>query len=303
MTERILLKVLLGSRGLGIHSEDSDYDWCEVFIPEERFLFGLDNEKITNEHAKDKDVARFPLQKFLLLIFKSNPNILDILFSPKKNWDKVDPLWMPIYDKRYSFLSKKVSHSYIGFARSQLSRIETHRGWLLHPPKKKPSRADFGLPECSTVSKEHREALLSLPDKYIVDHTKDMARGEKGFASALKNWKQYETWKKERNTERAALEAKFGYDTKHATHLFRVLIQGREILESGEVYVDRTDIDADMLRGVRKGALSYDQLIERTEEMKTAIAKAEANTTLPDTPSYKEIDALCIEVVKRSFGI
>lgn len=303
MTERILIRVLIGSRGIGIHSEDSDYDWAEVFIPEDRILLGLDSEKIYNKHSEEKDVATFPLQKFLHLCFKNNPSILDILFASKKNWDKNDPLWMIIYNKRHNFLSKRVADSYIGYARSQLGRIETHRAWLLNPPKRKPSRADFGLPECSTVAKEHREAMLSLPNKYIADHTKELAKGEKGFASSLQNWNQYEHWKKTRNPARAELEARFGYDTKHAVHLFRLLIQGREILESGELWVDRTNIDANKLKLVRNGGLTYDQLIESTEAMKAEIKEAEQNTTLPDKPSYDEINALCIEVIKRSFGV
>lgn len=303
MSERILIRVLVGSRGIGIHSEDSDEDFAEVFIPGDGILLGLNTEKIYNKHGDEEDIARFPIQKFLHLCFKNNPSILDILFSPIKNWRENDPLWMIIYNRRHRFLSKRVADTYIGYARSQLSRIETHRSWLLNPPKKKPSRADFNLPECSTVDREHREALLSLPDKYIAAHVKELAKGERGFASALRNWNQYEHWKKTRNPTRAQLEEKYGYDTKHAVHLFRLLIQGREILETGELYVDRTDIDADMLRAVRNGSLTYDELMERTEEMRAAIKEAEQNTTLPDKPSFDEINALCIEVIKRSFSV
>jgi len=135
MSERILIKVLVGSRGMGLHSENSDEDFAEVFIPDENILLGLNNEKIYNKHSDETDVARFPIQKFLHLCFKNNPSILDILFSPEKNWQKVDRLWWPIYNERHEFLSKKIANTYIGYAKSQLSRIKRHRGWLLNPPK------------------------------------------------------------------------------------------------------------------------------------------------------------------------
>ncbi len=99
------------------------------------------------------------------------------------------------------------------------------------------------------------------------------------------------------------MEAKYGYDTKHAMHLFRLLIQGREILEYGDLNVDRTDIDADLLKSVRAGELSYDQLMEQVEEMRAAIKESEENTTLPDQPNFEEVNQLCIETIKHSLTV
>jgi len=39
------------------------------------------------------------------------------------------------------------------------------------------------------------------------------------------------------------LEAKFGFDTKHAMHLIRLLRMAREILETGVVHVKRPDAE------------------------------------------------------------
>jgi len=301
MSEKILIKTLIGSRAIGIASEDSDYDWAEVFIPEKSILLGLKAEKIYSKHSEEEDSSRYPIQKFLYLCYNNNPSILDILFSPENHWQTTSAIWKNlIYPNRHKFLSKAVANTYIGYATSQLKRIETHRSWLLNPPKKKPLRPDFGLPECTTIVKEYRQAMLSLPDKFINSDYQEIARKELAYDSTKKNWDMYERWKRERNPERAELEAKFGYDTKHAVHLFRLLIQGCEILEHKELRVDRTEIDASMLRGVRNGYLTYDQLMKKVTELQDKIHKAEETSTLPDKPDYEMINNLCIEIVEQS---
>jgi hypothetical protein len=167
------------------------------------------------------------------------------------------------------------------------------------PPKNKPERERFGLPGHSTIPGEFREAVLSIPQKYLAPEVQEMARGEKGFEMAMRDWNQYENWKKTRNPERAELEAKYGYDTKHAMHLFRLLIQGREILETCELRVDRTGIDADKLKEVRSGTLTYDDLMAEVDKMRDAIERAREESVLPDRPNREAVNALCVEVMKE----
>jgi len=56
-------------------------------------------------------------------------------------------------------LSQGVSEASLGYALAQLKRIRTHRAWLLTPPTKKPTRADFGLPDRGTLSKDDQHRL------------------------------------------------------------------------------------------------------------------------------------------------
>lgn len=149
-----------------------------------------------------------------------------------------------------------------------MKRIRTHRRWLLDPPKEKPTREKF----------------------------------ERAFFEAQREWEQYEKWLKERNAMRAKLEAKFGYDTKHAMHLVRLMRMCREILATGEVIIDRPDREE--LIAIRSGAWSYDQLMEWAERQDQALAVLyESCTILPKTPDVKKLDALCIELVETFHGI
>lgn len=74
----------------------------------------------------------------------------------------------------------------------------------------------------------------------------------------------YWTWKKNRNAVRHELEINFGYDTKHAMHLVRLMRMAEEILTTGEVNVKRTD--AKELLDIRGGAWELDDLLAWADE-------------------------------------
>lgn len=89
------------------------------------------------------------------------------------------------------------------------------------------------------------------------------------YKGAKERWHNYWKWKRERNESRSELEEKFGYDTKHAMHLVRLLRMGKEILTEGVVNVLRPD--AQELLDIRGGKLSYEELVAYAEEMDNEI--------------------------------
>lgn len=93
----------------------------------------------------------FETAKFLRLCTDANPNALEILFADPGDWLLDTPLWRILYERRHLFLTKRVQHTFYGYAQAQLRRIRTHRSWLLHPPQRRPERVDFGLSDTSTL--------------------------------------------------------------------------------------------------------------------------------------------------------
>ena len=75
------------------------------------------------------------------------------------------------------------------------------------------------------------------------------------------NWKK---WKENRNDTRHELEKKFGFDTKHAGHTFRLLKTGCEILEGKGVMVKRPD--KEFLLEVRNGKYTYEWVVSEAEK-------------------------------------
>ena len=124
---------------------------------------------------------------------------------------------------------------------------------------------------------------------------------ERRYKSAHREWTQFQSWKRNRNPTRAALEAKHGYDTKHGAHLVRLLRMGREILTTGQVHVWRGDIDTEELQAIRGGAWSYDELVGWAEaeerELGEVVRRGEA--AVPKKVPMGEIEALVVDLVRE----
>lgn len=106
------------------------------------------------------------------------------------------------------------------------------------------------------------------------------------YKEAKEKHEQYWTWKKNRNVARGELEEKFGYDTKHAMHLVRLLRMGVEILRDGEVVVKRSD--AEELLAIRNGAWTYEEVVKYAGEMDREVREVWYNkTSLPKKPDVK----------------
>lgn len=258
----------------------------------------------------------YDVAKLLELAAAANPSALEILFADERDWLVVTPRWRALHGARHRFLTRKVQATFHGYAMAQLGRIKTHRAWLLTPPERRPVRADFGLPDEATLSRDDQlriEHAIEERTRGLPDADTDAARAagaralglppeveralaaERRYRGALRRWESYERWRAERNPARAELERRFGYDTKHAMHLVRLMTMGVEALERGELTVRRPD--AAELLAVRDGALSYDALIARAGELEARMKEAARTTTLPEDVDPAFVDALLLELV------
>jgi len=295
------------------------------------------------------EAVMFDVAKFLGLCAHANPNALEILFADEADWLYETPLWRRLHGERTRFLSRKVAETYVGYAVAQLRKIESHRAWLLDPPKARPERKDFGLPEEGTLARDdqHRidQALadkvrsyglddeelskplrVALEDRLrrfwldtaaardddleermraVASHALGLPLGvtqtlvaERRYRAAMKHWDAYRTWKAQRNPARAALEARHGYDTKHAMHLVRLMRTGIDLLETGELRVRRAD--AEELIAIRNGALPFDALVQMAASLRRTMDDAAAATSLPPDVDARFVDGLLAEVIERA---
>ena len=105
---------------------------------------------------------------------------------------------------------------------------------------------------------------------------------------------QYWTWKENRNEARSELEEEFGYDTKHAMHLVRLLRMGEEALEEGVLKVKRPD--AEELLEIRAGAWTYEECVDYAEQMNELIqGKLYKTTDLPKKPDLLNAAQILME--------
>ena len=144
-------------------------------------------------------------------------------------------------------------------------------------------------------------SFAHLGTQYIKDEYVDQAQRELKYYNANMQWKQYQEWKKKRNIKRADLEAKFGYDTKHAMHLVRLMRMGVEYLKEGTLHVDRIGIDAEELKEIRNGSWSFEQLEEYAKSQDKLFDDLYKKSTLQKSPDRESIHELCVEIVREYF--
>lgn len=350
--------VLSGSRAYGTSTADSDLDVKGIVVPPSSYRTGflrsfeqaeLKAEKSDRCPALEGTVYEW--RKWFKLAAACNPNIIEMLWSERvwtpgtgsDRWGESDLGWghydalRYLLHRRDLFLSRRAKHTFSGYAMSQLKRIETHRKWLLNPPKSAPTREDFGLPKKEIFTREERlevEAaikkkldmwnidfdevpdgasklalkerltetlsemrLASDEDRYVAAARSlgvqdlEHIRAERQYADAKRNFDQFLEWQRNRNPARAAMEAQYGYDTKHAMHLVRLMTMAREILQEKKVIVRRPD--AEFLLSIRNGAWPYDQLIEWARRQDGELEEAEKHSTLPRSPNMEELDSMC----------
>jgi len=258
------------------------------------------NLSVGTVQRTDTDEELQELRKFVKLAADNNPNIIEGLYVDRMILFEA-PVWSRIRENRHLFLSKKAKFTFSGYAISQLKRIKVHRGYLLSPPNGKPERKAFGLPEGSAIPRESQNAILSIPDEYIEESSKDVVRREKAFQSALADWNAYRKWQKERNPKRRELEAKYGFDTKHSMHLVRLCRMAKEILRDGVVNVYREDRDE--LNEIRDGKWTYDRLEQYAIDSDKELDELYETSTLRDKPDHKRIAKLYAEICEEWYGI
>ena len=137
--------------------------------------------------------------------------------------------------------------------------------------------------------------LVGLSDDFV----KHMLR-ERQYKRAMQEFRQYHHWKENRNPDRAALEAQYGYDTKHGAHLVRLLTMAVEIVETGVVHVWRGDRDAELLRGIKRGAWDYDTLLAWVTTQEAALQQAAKTSPLPVRPDFVGLNALVVRWTEQS---
>jgi predicted nucleotidyltransferase len=301
---RVVYETLHGSRAYGLDRPGSDEDRKGIIVGPKAWYFGI--EPAPEQLGENDDVVFLEVRKVLRLAAAANPTLIEIFFTDAADHRVVTDEGRRLLEARELFLSKRVETTFAGYALAQLKRIHTHRRWLLSPPREEPTRAQYGLPERTTIPKDQLGALealmargdlegAALPENFL-----DVLAREKRYRAARREWEQHRQWERERNPKRAALEAAYGYDTKHAMHLVRLLRMAIEILRDGRVIVRRPDRD-DLL-AIRDGAWTYEELETRCDSLRAELAGAAAGSKLPDQPDVKAIDALCVEVVERALA-
>jgi len=120
----ILLHGVVGSTAHGLAREGSDEDTLGVFAVSTLDIAGLnwhsgDESLVTHE----PDLTLHEAGKFLRLVLKGNPTVLELLFLDK--YYTITPLGQDLIDMRQALIDpRRIKTAYLGYAKSQIDKFE-----------------------------------------------------------------------------------------------------------------------------------------------------------------------------------
>ena len=109
----------------------------------------------------------------------------------------------------------------------------------------------------------------------------------------MQNW----TFNGYMGAKRKSLVEKYGYDTKNAAHLIRLLNMGIEYLETGKLRVRRT-VDRDLLLDIKKGKWNLQDIKELAESKRNQLNYAEEHSVLPETINFDSVEDLVMSTLQ-----
>ncbi len=305
----ILFLTLSGSISYGTNISDSDIDLRGVLIESKEDILGFGN--FEQYEDKNTDTVIYGLKKFIKLCLNCNPNVIELLGTKDEHVVYMNQLGKKIRDNYEIFLSKKAFDSFGNYALSQLRRLENAIARDRVPQEKNEEHILNSIKSQMTKIKDRfyelNEGEINL---YIDKSTKDGLNSEifmdlnlksyplRDFAciySSMDNVLKSYSKLTHRNNKKDDLHL-----NKHAMHLIRLLIMGKEILMGLGINTYR-EKDKDFLLDIRNGKYSYDEIFKLVDKYEREFKKAYNNTKLPDEPYYKMAEDLLIKMYERLF--
>ena len=120
------------------------------------------------------------------------------------------------------------------------------------------------------------------------------------YRQAKQEYDAFHSWRNNRNSKRAVIEERCGYDSKHLAHSYRLLTSGIEILNGQGVIPDRRLAgDADYIRSIRNGEIEYEEIIQQVDSLMVELETAKNKTQLPRTPDRQTIEKEVVSIIKE----
>ena len=117
-----LLIVIRGSQAYGTNLPTSDIDYSGVFVQSLDDILG---DKYLEQINDDKnDTVIYEVRRFIELLGKNNPTVLELLNTPEDCILYKDPVFDMILENRDKFITKICANSFGGYAKMQIQKAK-----------------------------------------------------------------------------------------------------------------------------------------------------------------------------------
>lgn len=308
--ERKILEIRHGSHLYGTNTPESDEDFVGVFMPPIDYVFGLKsvqevdlgtvNKREDGRNTKDAvDRKLYEFRKFLSLCLDNNPNLLEILFVNDENIIFSDNrIGKYLRNLRHEFPSKRCIPKFIGYANSQKHKMvikRDHYSELLEGYKVMEATEDkltMGqLYDRMVDSFDHKNLFIKKNTGMHI-HIGDIC-----FEPGVYVKKARKKLKKriDKVTNRSELILNHGYDTKFGSHLIRLLLEAKELLETGEIEFPLKD--RELILDIKAGKWKLKEVLGLVDQIEEQIDELKDKSELRETPNYNKVEEFCVSTM------
>lgn len=278
-----------------------DVDFMGIVIPPVEYVLGIEHWEGVSFMRDELDCVFYSFEKFIRLLVKSNPNVLGMLWMAPQSYLRTSHAWKRLIKERDAFSSLEAYHSFLGYAHAQLKKMTafdqaTTEEWDAAVALVE----DEGWSVEAIVADEH----LAMPRHWTVPQPYHDADYRKAYHAAIAKLEGAKVSIKRiharhfqgyMGAKRKALVKKYGYDTKNAAHLIRLMRMCLGFLKTGTLEVYRTT-DAAEIRGIKAGAWTLERVRAEADDLFALAHTAKALSPLPPLPDRDRINALLVEM-------
>lgn len=300
-----ILEIKVGSHLYGTDTPESDVDFSGVFIAPKEFYLGLQtvnevdlsviSKKENGRNDKDAiDRKFYELRKYIKLASENNPNIIEQLFVNPDNIIFCNSFGEKLLKNRCLFPYQGCYHKFIGYSFSQKKKMIIKRDNMQDIIK----------------AIEFYEKLEDKNHTYVVQYDSEL------FKDTGQHIRVGDMHLQKNDTIKQALRklydrknkfsgryddyvSKSGYDTKFASHLIRLLYEGIELLDTGEIQFPLKQ--SELILDIKNGKFTIDEIMNMSSDLEDDIRIILEKSNLPKKPRVKEIENLLIEMVEESW--
>lgn len=160
----LIFEVVTGSRSYGLETATSDTDIKGVFVLPKDMFYGLEYTGQVNNETND--IVYYELKRFMELLSKSNPNILEMLGTPANCVLQKDAIMDML--KPEMFLSKQCEQSFANYAFTQIKKAYGLEKKIVNPvAEQRKSVLDF----CFVYQAKETNPLGKFLEERSLDQT------------------------------------------------------------------------------------------------------------------------------------
>lgn len=315
-----IIWITVGSNLYGTATPESDEDFMGIFMPNPEYVVGLRRVNEVDLSIKSKkddgrndsdaiDDKFYEFRQYLMKALDCNPNILELIFVNSDNIKFINSIGEILLENRHLFPWKGLAQKFLGYSFSQKHKMRIRTEHYKTIKTAHEYFAEF-LHEDTPTAFELRERRTMTVELFAYRYKPEfMSEKQSHFALGdlnvqkslqLRKLKAMVDARFSKATNRKGLMEKYGFDTKYGSHLVRLMLEGQELLETGQLIFPLKE--SQLILDIKLGRYTMEEILEMADNFEADIEIWRGKSDLPAKPQFKKVETLCMELIKYHLG-